>query len=144
MAIRAELERPAGTPSGSLAVFSADDVGFFYLIQLEPVHDPRRFKLGFTRDLDGRLQKHRCSAPFAQYTGSWPCKRVLERAAIGCVTSGCEQLHTEVLRSASLVQIADHPKTFFSMMPNPEADSGDDEQMETDEKVGKAAAVSRR
>jgi len=68
--IRAEIERSSGggsSPSGPSAVFYSDDVGFFYLIQLEPEHDPGRFKLGFTMDLDGRLQKHRCAAPFAQY-----------------------------------------------------------------------------
>ena len=142
IAIRAEIEKSAGKPSGnsslsgSPATFYSDDVGFFYLIQLEPEHDPRRFKLGFTMDLDGRLQKHRCSAPFAQYTGTWPCKRVWERAAIDCVTNGCEQLHSEVFRATSLEQIAAQAKSFFSMMPNLEEDSGDDQVLETDEKGG--------
>jgi hypothetical protein len=140
IAIRAEIEKSAGTPSGnssgSPAAFYSDDVGFFYLIQLEPEHDPGRFKLGFTMDLDGRLQKHRCSAPFAQYIGTWPCKRVWERAAIDCVTNGCEQLHTEVFRATSLEQIAAQAKSFFSMMPNLEEDSGDDQELETDEKAG--------
>ena len=69
IAIRAELEKASGSTSGSnlasgsAGVFYSEDVGFFYLIQLEPEHDPGRFKLGFTMDLDGRLQKHRCSAP---------------------------------------------------------------------------------
>ncbi len=71
-AIRSELEKSAepfgiNNPRlGSLSPLPADDVGFFYLIQLEPEHDSGRFKLGFTMDLDGRLQKHRCSAPFAK------------------------------------------------------------------------------
>lgn len=114
----------------------SDDVGFFYLIQLEPEHDPRRFKLGFTMDLDGRLQKHRCSAPYAQYIDTWPCKRVWERAAIDCVTNGCEQLHTEVFRTASLEQISAQAKSFVSMMPNLEEDSGDAPELETVEKAG--------
>jgi len=78
-AIRAEIVRssdPTVTASnyspGSSAVYFANDVGFFYLIQLEPDHDPGRFKVGFTMDLDSRLQKHRCAAPFAHYLKSWP------------------------------------------------------------------------
>src|SRR6516165_4314836 len=77
-AIRAEIGRSSdasGTgnspSSGGTAAFTSDDVGFFYMIQLEPDHDPGRFKVGFTTDLDGRLQKHRCAAPFAQYLKSW-------------------------------------------------------------------------
>ncbi len=141
IAIRAEIQKSAATPSensslsGSPAAFYSDDVGFFYLIQLEPDHDPGRFKLGFTMDLDGRLQKHRCSAPFANYVGTWPCKRVWERAAIDCVTNGCEQLHTEVFRATSLEQIAAQAKSFFSMMPNLKY-SGDDQELETDEEAG--------
>lgn len=141
IAIRTEIEKSSGTPtgdsslSGGMGVFYSDDVGFFYLIRLEPEHDPGRFKLGFTMDLDGRLQKHRCSAPFAQYIGTWPCKRVWERAAIDCVTNGCEQLHTEVYRTTSLEQISAQAKSFFAMMPNLEQDSGEDHD-ETDEKAG--------
>lgn len=143
IAIRAEIERSSATAAagngsivGSSGIFYSDDVGFFYLIQLEPEHDPGRFKLGFTMDLDGRLQKHRCSAPFAQYLGTWPCKRVWERAAMDCVTNGCEQLHTEVFRAGTLDQVAAQAKSFFSMMPNLEVDTGDagdDQEPETDE-----------
>lgn len=138
-AIRSEVENAAGTSSGSrstvgnTAVFYSDDVGFFYLIQLEPEHDAGRFKLGFTMDLDGRLQKHRCSAPFAKYIGTWPCKRAWERAAIDCVTNGCEQLHTEVFRAASLELINAHSKSFFGMMPKLDEDSGDGQDAGTDE-----------
>lgn len=131
IAIRTELEKASGSTScsnlvsGSAGVFYSEDVGFFYLIQLEPEHDLGRFKLGFTMDLDGRLQKHRCSAPFAQYIATWFCRRVWERAAIDCVTNACEQLHTEVFRAASLEQIATRAKSFFAMMPNLEQDAED-------------------
>ena len=133
VAIRAEIEKAAASTStdgsrvGSPAAFAADDVGFFYLIQLEPEHDSGRFKVGFTMDLDGRLQKHRCSAPFAKYVRTWPCRRVWERAAIDCATNGCEQLHTEVFRGASLSQVAEHAETFFSMMPTLAEDVDDDD-----------------
>jgi len=141
-AIRSEIERSSESPSGSgarpgtLAAFSSDDVGFFYLIQLEPEHDAGRFKVGFTMDLDGRLQKHRCSAPFARYVSSWPCRRVWERAAIDCVTSGCDQLHTEVFRAASMDQVSARAQAFFAMMPGLEAEVADDEQGESENAAG--------
>jgi hypothetical protein len=85
-AIHAEILKSSSVPAagnsplnGSAAVFYSDDAGYFYVIQLEPAHDPGRFKVGFTMDLDGRLQKHRCSAPFSTYLNTWPCKRVWER-----------------------------------------------------------------
>lgn len=136
--IRSEIERSSESPSGSnaragtLAAFSSDDAGFFYLIQLGPEHDSGRFKVGFTMDLDGRLQKHRCSAPFARYVASWPCRRVWERAAIDCATTGCDQLHTEVFRAASMERVSARAQAFFTMMPALEAEVADDEDAESE------------
>ena len=142
-AIRAEIissSDASGTGSsasaGSMAVFYSDDVGFFYVIQLEPNHDPGRFKVGFTMDLDGRLRKHRCAAPFAQYLNAWPCKRIWERAAIDCMTDGCERLHTEVFRAASLDQLRARAQAFFAMMPKLAVDSGDQQDSEVTEDAG--------
>jgi len=132
LAIRAEIAKPSeppgaqgGSPRGASAVFYSDDVGFFYLIQLEPEHDPGRFKVGFTMDLEGRLQKHRCSAPFAKYLHTWPCRRAWERAAIDCATKDCGQLHTEVFRADQLEHVAARSQSFFAMMPGLEGESGD-------------------
>jgi hypothetical protein len=139
-AIRSEIERssesPSGARSGIVAASSSDDVGFFYLIQLEPEHDSGRFKVGFTMDLDGRLQKHRCSAPFARYVASWPCRRVWERAAIDCVTTGCVQLHTEVFRAASMEHVSVRAQSFFTMMPSLDAEVADDEEAESENTAG--------
>ena len=69
-AIRLEIEKlpePTGSSNAGPRSLASDDVGCFYRIQLEPEYDSGRFKLGFAMDLDGRLQKHRCSAPFSQY-----------------------------------------------------------------------------
>jgi hypothetical protein len=44
-------------PSVGTGSYYSDDVGVFYLIQLEPEHDPTRFKVGFTTELEGRLRK---------------------------------------------------------------------------------------
>jgi hypothetical protein len=127
-ALRKELARlsSADSPGGVESPVFLDDVGFFYLIRLEPNHDPGRFKVGFTTELDGRLQKHRCSAPFAEYMKTWPCRRVWERAAIDCATDDCEKLHTEVFRTASLDQVTARADTFFSVMPSLLAEVVDD------------------
>lgn len=112
----------AGRRSGADASVDGEalaaDEGRFYLIQLEPEHDPGRFKVGFTTDLDGRLRHHRCSAPFAQYRKHWPCRRTWERAAIDCMTAGLEQLHTEVFRGPSLDEVLARGERFFEVMPS--------------------------
>ena len=93
------------------------DVGVFYLIQLEPEHDPGRFKVGFAGKLNERLRQHRCSAPFAEVLKTWPCRRLWEKTAIECVTDGCEQLHTEVFRAESIENVQNKCEEFFCLMP---------------------------
>ena len=117
-AIRREIGAISGEVGSSDGPALLEDVGFFYLIRLEPMHDPGRFKVGFTMELEGRLQKHRCSAPFAEYIKTWPCRRVWERAAIDCAARDCERLHTEVFRAGSLDAVASRAATFFSVMPS--------------------------
>ncbi len=107
-------------------------VGVFYLIQLEPDHDPGRFKVGFTSDLDGRLQKHRCSAPFAIVAKTWPCRRTWERAAIDCATVEAEQLHTEVFRLEAIAMAIARADGFFNVMPAVNAGAGDESESGVD------------
>lgn len=92
--------------------------GLFYLIQLEPEHDPGRFKLGFAVNIDERLRKHRCSAPFAEVLKSWPCRSLWEKTAIDCVSESCEKIHTEVFRTTDILKVLDRCDKFFSLMPN--------------------------
>jgi len=138
-AIRAAFTegRRAGVQGASDIEEFAPDEGMFYLIQLEPEHDPGRFKVGFTTDLDGRLRHHRCSAPFAAYRKTWPCRRTWERAAIDCMTAGLEQLHTEVFRGSSLDDVAERGNRFFSVMPSVRVVSeADDERASTEQEAG--------
>jgi hypothetical protein len=93
------------------------DVGVFYLLQLEPKHDPNRFKVGFASNLNERMRQHRCSAPFVKIVETWPCRRLWEKTAIECVTNGCEQLHTEVFRSEIIENVQAKCKQFFDLMP---------------------------
>jgi hypothetical protein len=76
--------------------------GVFYLVQLEPDHDPMRIKVGFAMSIFERLRALRCSAPFITVIKTWPCKTLWEKTAIECVTNGCERLHTEVFRTNSI------------------------------------------
>lgn len=76
------------------------------MLLLEPDHDPRRFKVGFTINLAERLRQLRCSAPLTKVIATWPCKRLWERTAIECVVNGCERLHTEVFRATSLESVS--------------------------------------
>jgi hypothetical protein len=107
-----------GDSVGSLGA-SLYDVGVFYLLCLEPEHDPSRFKVGFASNLDERLRQHRCSAPFAKVVRTWPCRRLWEKTAIECVTEGCDRLHTEVFRASSLAAVDAKCSQFFALMPQP-------------------------
>lgn len=98
--------------------FAITEDGVFYFLQLEPVHDPGRIKLGFTTDLDGRLRKHRCSAPFAQCLKTWPCRRIWERTVIDAVTTGMEVLHTEVFRTGCLNSAIQKADQIFALLPS--------------------------
>ena len=93
------------------------DIGVFYLLRLEPAHDPSRFKVGFASNLNERLRQHRCSAPYTEIVKTWPCRRLWEKTAIECVTDGCERLHTEVFRSQSIEAVAAKCEKFFQLMP---------------------------
>jgi hypothetical protein len=93
------------------------DIGVFYLLRLEPDHDPNRFKVGFACNIDERLRQLRCSAPYAQVVKTWPCQRLWDKTAIECVTDGCERLHTEVFRALSLEAVEERCARFFAFMP---------------------------
>ena len=93
------------------------DIGIFYLLCLEPDHDPSRIKVGFASNLNERLRQLRCSAPYAKVVRTWQCRRLWERTAIECVTEGCERLHTEVFRAQSIDAVEARCEQFFALMP---------------------------
>jgi hypothetical protein len=97
--------------------FISAEIGVFYLIQLEPEHDPLRFKVGFAANINERLRALRCSAPFATVVRSWPCRRLWEKTAIDSVTFGCDRLHTEVFRCSLLDAVVTKCEQFFGIMP---------------------------
>lgn len=93
------------------------DIGVFYLIQLEPTHDPDRFKVGFASTMDDRFRQHRCVAPFSKIIATWPCRRLWEQTAIDCVTADCEKIHTEVFKTKDIEDVKHKCNQFFALMP---------------------------
>jgi hypothetical protein len=91
--------------------------GSFYIVQLEPMLDVGRIKVGFATDLDERMRSHRTAAPFVKLVGKWPCKLLWEKTAIDCITAGCEKLHTEVFRAPDLDAVVETADAFFQLMP---------------------------
>jgi hypothetical protein len=91
--------------------------GVFYLIQLEPEHDPGRFKLGFATNIEERLRSHKTAAPFSKVLNTWPCKLLWEKTAIECASQGCVRLHTEVFRTESIDAVLSRCEQFFKLMP---------------------------
>lgn len=98
--------------------FVSAEIGVFYLIQLEPDHDPLRIKVGFAANINDRLRALRCSAPFSTVVKTWPCRRLWEKMAIDRVTCGCDRLHTEVFRCSSVGAITAKCDQFFGLMPS--------------------------
>lgn len=93
------------------------DIGVFYLLCLEPEHDPHRFKVSFASNINDRLRQHRCAAPYTKVIKTWACRRLWEKTAIECVTQECERLHTEVFRANSLDAVETKCEQFFALMP---------------------------
>ncbi len=91
--------------------------GVFYLIQLEPEHDPGRFKLGFATNIEERLRSHKTAAPFSKVLKTWPCKLLWEKTAMECASQGCVRLHTEVFRAESIDEVQSRCEQFFKLMP---------------------------
>jgi hypothetical protein len=107
-------ERNQGNPATE-ATYA--EQGVFYLVQLEPDHDPMRIKVGFALRISERLRALRCSAPFTNVIKTWPCKMLWEKTAIESVTDGCERLHTEVFRTDSIDTVIGKCDKFFGLMP---------------------------
>lgn len=115
--VKAEIQSSSGiSPDTSDSLLP--ELGVFYVIQLEPDHDPGRFKVGFASNMAERLRSHRCSAPFSTILKTWPCRSLWEKTVIDCVCEGCERLHTEVFRTDSIDKVISMCDAFFNLMPN--------------------------
>jgi len=91
--------------------------GVFYFIHLIPEFDRRRVKLGFTSDVRGRFQSHRCSAPTMEIAETWACKREWESAAIAAITNidGVKQIGAEVFEFPDVDVALERANRFFQL-----------------------------
>lgn len=106
------------SPRDASDIIDSASSGVFYLIQLEPQHDPNRFKLGFATNIEERLRSHRTAAPFSKVIKTWPCRLLWEKTAIESISRGCERIHTEVFRGENIETILTRCEHFFALMPS--------------------------
>ena len=100
-------------------VAASNNDGYFYIIQVAPDLDPFRIKLGFSNDVDARLQAHRTSAPTAKLVSAWPCKRTWEKTVIASITRfGCELIANEVFTCNGVELLIQRAENFFAIMPS--------------------------
>jgi len=112
----AELEASQEFASDPSEIISPE-AGVFYVMQLEPDHDPGRIKVGFTSNIAERLRKHRTSAPYTTVLKTWACRSLWENTAIDCICEGCEKLTKEVFRTSSIDIVIAKGDEFFAIMP---------------------------
>jgi hypothetical protein len=117
-----QLSHSPVTANGSEDEATYDRYGFFYLIQLVPEALPNRVKIGFSDDPEQRLNQHRTAAPTARLLKTWPCKRSWDYAAMDSITrEDCKLVLNEVYEG-DVNGFLERGNTFFSLMPDPDAE----------------------
>lgn len=120
--LRTHFESAATKEAADEADFDQSNVlqryGYFYLIQLVPEALPERIKIGFTDNIEQRLNEHRCSAPTARLLKTWRCKRCWDQTAMDAITrEGCSLVLNEVYEGdvEGFIQRGD---AFFAQLPS--------------------------
>jgi len=94
--------------------------GYFYVIQLVPELDPKRIKLGYTNDINDRLNQHKTAAPTAKILKSWQCKRSWESTVMDSLTSNnCKHILNEVFECDDIENLIEHGNKLFLLLPKP-------------------------
>lgn len=97
------------------------NVGLFYIIQLIPELDSCRIKLGYTDDMNSRLQQHRTAAPTAVVLKTWPCKRSWESSIMDCLSvAHCKHILNEVFECEDINLLINRGDEVFNIFPSPE------------------------
>ena len=97
---------------------SVQRYGYFYLIQLVPEALPNRVKIGYTDNLEQRLNEHRTAAPTSTLLKSWECKRSWDQAAMDSITrENCKKVLNEVYEG-EIDGFIERGDQFFNHMPN--------------------------
>ena len=99
-------------------LYSVNNYGFFYIIQLIPEVLPDRIKIGYTDNIENRLKEHQTSAPTAKLIKSWRCKRAWDQAAMDSITrSDCKLVLNEVYEG-NIEKFIARGDEFFNSMPD--------------------------
>lgn len=94
-------------------------IGWFYIIQLVPELEAGRVKLGFTKDINSRMNAHKTVAPTAKLLWGKSCNRNWELAAIASITrEGCHPLSDEVFIADNLDTLIKRSEEFFAILPS--------------------------
>lgn len=116
-----EIRQGEGFSTGGLVqAVAGSDKGVFYIIQLVPEALPNRLKLGFSSNIEARIQAHRTTAPTLKLLGTWVCMKTWERAAIASITRDkCKNLTDEVYDFNGKYDLAiERAESFFKLMPD--------------------------
>ncbi len=108
--------RRLGMPSNR---YSREVEGYFYIIAVSPDR-PNRLKLGFSTNINARLETFQVLALTAELVDCWLCRRSWEQVAIISVTrKGCVQVGNEVFDCEDRQAIIQACDDFFNIMPRP-------------------------
>lgn len=109
-------------PTGGDTAPAGPEVGEFYAVVVDPVR-PCRVKLGFSADLERRLNDFRIIAPDVRVLFAFPCRRTWELTAIAALTNlgGCTQVGTELYDVANTDVLFERAQTLFEFLPSPDA-----------------------
>jgi len=114
-----EMRAREGFVLGKIGTGSGSGNGWFYIIQVVPDLAPNRIKLGFSTNVDARLQAHRTAAPTASLIETWVCKRTWERAAMDSATkTDCQLIANEVFECGDIDNLVSRCEQFFALMPD--------------------------
>lgn len=96
------------------------DLGYFYVLQLNPESNPNRIKLGFTVSLKNRLIPYLTSNPNAKYIEYRECRRHWEKTIIELLIHNISyiQVGTEVFDFANINQFLIKFECLFGVILN--------------------------
>jgi hypothetical protein len=99
-------------------ILPTEDSGKFYVIQIIPDLDPKRIKLGFTSDLENRLNAHKTICPQLKLLANYPCKKIWEKTSIQYLknSSSLELIGGEVFTAPDIQKTLDVANQLFLLL----------------------------
>jgi hypothetical protein len=95
-----------------------NEEGYFYIVRLVPDLDNRRIKMGFTSNIENRMNQLRTSAPTLKLFASWPCKKSWESTVIDCLSFNyCDHILNEVFECTNFEKLIKKGDELFKILP---------------------------